>query len=269
MTQEIIRQINFWNNKLVDKQEQLDTIYQTINNFKMPYKYFKKFNILPIDIVEGELDKYFDIETLILENYDQAKHISDELLYSFKYINSEILIENFSKYFNNIPIKFLDESYVFNRIIHKYTKYKQHKIITSQIDINLKLKVRELIDKDISQCNNYIIDYLEKIFSRQKQIEIEEKIIEDKKKYKIPVRRFPVDSRLLITEHPNCYYSELIIVKICKKIIKYQNRHNPVVRQIKIEKLEDILDNEDYKLVDRFDRQKRYCLDDDDNIYIE
>ena len=37
---------------------------------------------------------------------------------------------------------------------------------------------------------------------------------------------------------------------------------------MKITELETFLDNEDYELVDRFDRQKRYCLDDDDNIYL-
>ena len=60
----------------------------------------------------------------------------------------------------------------------------------------------------------------------------------------------------------------MIIVKICKKIIKYEDRYNPAIRQKKIEDLEDYLNDRDYELVDRFDRQKRYCLDDDDNIYL-
>ena len=82
----------YHNNQIIQKQEDLDMFYQTINNFKMPYKYFKKLNILPLDIVENEIDKYFDITTLILENFSEAKHISYKLEYLFKtsYINEEL-----------------------------------------------------------------------------------------------------------------------------------------------------------------------------------
>ena len=36
---------------------------------KLPYKYFKKFNLLPLDIIEGVIEKHFDINILLLENY--------------------------------------------------------------------------------------------------------------------------------------------------------------------------------------------------------
>jgi len=243
MTQDIIRHIQRWNNRLEAAQEQVDTIYQTINTYKLPYKYFKKFNILPLNLVEGELDKYFDIETLILENYGEAKHISNKLEYYFKYSNCEMLIENFSKYFNNIPIKFLDETYVFDRVIHKYTKYKQHKIITSQVDINLKLKVRELIDKDITEYNNNISNCLENIYEKQQQLEIEEKRIEDNKKYFIPIDSWCPNSILKFPDRENHCLDGIIIVKVCNKVVKFRYPDNiDKIRQIKKTELQERLD---------------------------
>ena len=120
--------------------------------------------------------------------------------------------------------------------------------------------MREKLDNEI---NNIILFNKNTIKYHTQQI-IE---IEDRKKYKIPVHRFPIDSKLLITEYPNCRYNDIIIVKICKKIIKYQD-YNRVFRQVKIEILEDYLDTIDYELVDKNDRQKKYCIDDYDNIYL-
>ena len=243
--------------QIIQTQENLDMFYQTINNFKMPYKYFKKLNILPLDIVENEIDKYFDITTLILENFSEAKHISYKLEYLFKtsYINEE-LKNNFCKYYNYIPINLLVDYSLEDYIINNYKKYKKANVITPTIDIEM----REKLDNEI---NNIILFNKNTIKYHTQQI-IE---IEDRKKYKIPVHRFPIDSKLLITEYPNCRYNDIIIVKICKKIIKYQD-YNRVFRQVKIEILEDYLDTIDYELVDKNDRQKKYCIDDYDNIYL-
>lgn len=249
--------------QIIQTQENLDMIYQSINNFKMPYKYFKKLNILPLNIVEGEIDKYFDITTLILENFSEAKHISFELTYLYKNSNiNDELKNNFCKYYNNIPINLLVDYSLEDYIINNYKKYKEANVITPIIDN----EIREKLDDTI--YNNIILRKTNNIkYNTQQLIEAEERELNNKK-YKIPVHRFPVDSKLLITSNPDNYYSNIIIVKICKKIIKYQVGYNPAIRQKKIEDLEDILDGEDYKLVDRFDRQKRYCLDDDDNIYL-
>tara|TARA_R100000988_G_scaffold84788_1_gene47773 strand:+ start:104 stop:886 length:783 start_codon:yes stop_codon:yes gene_type:complete len=258
-----MRSANYYINELNQSQEELDMVYQTINNFKIPYKYFKKLNILPLDIVEGEIDKYFDITTLLLENYQEAKQIDCSLncLYHSNYSMPQELEDNFNKYHNDLPKYLTHNSTLVECIIVNYKKYKEVNVITPSVDI----KIRERLDNNI---NNIILRRTKNIkFNTQKLIEAEERELNNKK-YKIPVRRFPIDSRLLITDYPNDYYNDIIIVKICKKIIKYQNQYNPVVRQIKITELEDYLDYTDYKLVDRFDRQKRYCLDDDDNIYL-
>ena len=246
-------------NQIIQRQEDLDMFYQTINNFKMPYKYFKKLNILPLDIVENEIDKYFDITTLLLENFSEAKHISYHI--QFMYEGNGIhqdLIPNLLKYYNNIPYELFKDYSIGKYIMNNYKKYKEANVITPTIDIQIREELDNIINDRIILKNTNTIKY-----HTQQIIEAEAN-----KKYKIPVRRFPHNSKLLITQYPNSRYSEIIIVKICKKIIKYENRYNPVVRQMKITELETFLDNEDYELVDRFDRQKRYCLDDDDNIYL-
>lgn len=245
-------------NQIIQRQEDLDMFYQTINNFKMPYKYFKKLNILPLDIVEGEIDKYFDITTLILENFSEAKHISYHIkcMYEGHSINQD-LIPNLLKYYNNFPYELFSNYKFSNYIMNNYKKYKEANVITPTIDIEIREKLVNIINNDIILRNTNTIKY-----HTQQIIEIE-----DRKKYKIPVHRFPIDSKLLITEFPNSRYSDIIIVKICKKIIKYQD-YNRVFRQVKIEILEDYLDTIEYELVDKNDRQKKYCIDDYDNIYL-
>ena len=249
---------DYYKQLINQEQRRLDEFYEDINNFKMPYKYFKKLNILPLYIVEGEIDKYFDITILLLENYEEAEHIHN--LYLEKHLHSVINEEvrsNFCKYYNNIPMSVLSTNWLDFEIMENYKKYKEANIITPSVDIIF----RELTDATLNQIVLNTTDNIK--YYTQQVIEVEEN-----KKYRIPVRRFPNDSRLLITNHPNHYYSELIIVKICKKIIKFQHRHNGFVRQMKITQLETFLDKEDYKLVDSFDRQTRYCLDDDDNIFL-
>ena len=251
---------DYYQNKINQQQEKLDMVYQTINNFKMPYKYFKKLNILPLDIVEGEIDKYFDITTLILENYQEAKEINCKIKYMYEnYVIDEYLRHNFLKYYNNFPYELFNNNNhsLYEFINSNYKKYKEANVITPLID----KYIRENLDNTI---NNIISNQTNKIKNITQQI-IE---IEKNKKYKIPIHKFPIDSKLLITHYPYSCYSDIIIVKICKKIIKYQNRRNPVVRQFKITELQAFLDNEDYKLVDRFDSKKQYCLDHDDNIYL-
>jgi len=251
---------DYYKNKLIQSQEELDEVYENINNFKIPYKYFKKLNILPLDIVEGEIDKYFDITTLLIENFSEAKHIDCKIKYLYDDCNIvDDLKPNLLKYYNNFPCELLNNSNYnfYNFIMNNYKKYKEANVITPCIDMDIRGKLVDIINNNILRKTNNIK------FNTQHLIEAEAR-----NKYRIPVRRFPIDSQLLITEYPNCYYSEIIIVKICKKIIKYQDRHSPVVRQMKIEKLEDYLNDRDYKLVDRFDRQKRYCLVNDNNIYL-
>ena len=249
--------------QVIQEQEELDMIYQTINNFKMPYKYFKKLNILPLDIVEGEIHKYFDITTLLLENFSEAKHISHGCLrLIFEQIGiHEDLKPNLLKYYNNFPSELFNNYYIDDYIMNNYKKYKEANVITPIIDNQIREELDNIINNKTISITNTII------YQTQQLIEAEERELNNNK-YKIPVRRFPHNSKLLITGNYDSYYCEIIIVKVCKKIIKYENRYNPVVRQIKITQLEDILDGEDYKLVDRFDRQKCYCLDDDDNIYL-
>lgn len=250
---------DYHKNQINETQEELDMVYQTINNFKMPYKYFKKLNILPLNIVEGEIDKYFDIATLLLENFSEAKHMDYKLQYMYEGDGiHQDLIPNLLKYHNNFPIE-LFSNYKFSEyIMNNYKKYKEANVITPTIDIEIREKLDDTINYNIILRKTNNIKY-----HTQQIIEIEER-----KKYKIPVRRFPHNSKLLIKQYPHSRYNEIIIVKICKKIIKYEDRYSPRIRQMKITELEAFLDIEDYELVDRFDSEKRYCLDDDDNIYL-
>ena len=58
----------------------LSNFKEEINNLRLPYAYFKKFNILPINFIEGELDKYFEYGVLMFEN---SNHDDYQTLYDF------------------------------------------------------------------------------------------------------------------------------------------------------------------------------------------
>ena len=241
--QSIQRDINYINNRIENDQEEIDIIYQSINTFKLPYKYFKKFNILPLNLVEGEIDKYFTIETLILENYSEAKHISSEMDYNLRYSRCKKLEESFMKYYNNIPYEFIKENNLLYKIIsNHYTEYKQLKIINSEVDNNLQLKVRELIDNTINKHKQKINSNIEIISIKTEELRQLEQEKEAGKKYFLPINSWVSDMILKFPNEEDYYLDHIKIVKVCNKVVKYTNRYiTDKVRQIKKTELQDKL----------------------------
>lgn len=104
MSSAIKEQINNYINKekikYNDNKENLNTSYNIINSLTLPYKYFKKMNILPLDILEGEIDKYFNIEDLLAEtNNKKLKYDMHEYNSCMKW-SLELLkeLKNYKKY---------------------------------------------------------------------------------------------------------------------------------------------------------------------------
>ncbi len=239
-----IQQLNRIQTRIDENQEILDIIYQTINNLKLPYKYFKKFNLLPLNIMEGEIEKYFDIDILLLENYNQTKHISTDLDYYFRYSSIPQLTRNFCKYFNNIPESFIDPKQILNNTINNhYNEYKELKIISPEVDMNLRSKVElyvgQEIKKKLTTHENYIKQY-SLIAEEIRQQDIDRA---NNTKYFLPITAWISGSRLTFPEEEDYYLNDIKIAKVCNKVVKYIDRRTNKPKQMKITELQRFLDN--------------------------
>jgi hypothetical protein len=100
MKEQINNYINKEKIKYNDNKEKFNTSYNIINSLTLPYKYFKKMNILPLNIVEGEIDKYFNIKDLLAETNNQGLQYeigtySNYMKYSLKKLKE---LKNYKKY---------------------------------------------------------------------------------------------------------------------------------------------------------------------------
>ena len=53
--------------QVIQEQEELDVVYQTINNFKLPYKYFKKL-LLKVKYINILILIHYYLKILVKQN---------------------------------------------------------------------------------------------------------------------------------------------------------------------------------------------------------
>ena len=267
------QQINIYKKRIKHNNNIINAMYDTINSYLLPYKYFKKMNILPLNIVEGEIDKYFDIKDLLLENYkcihyhqirdDDDDNVDinnfeynllceytlprliDDAFHSI-YINSymndddETLI-NFSKIYN-IPKKFLDTHKVNSELVKNFKYYNDKKIIDANkiktLKNSLDNKIKAYIDT--KRCYNNIYD---------NKIELIKLYLKDR----VSIENLPKNIKKLTTYfigyddiRSDDYFYD---VKVCKKVVKYKDdSYDEKFYYMKIEDFKNMLDNYLYKL---------------------
>jgi len=100
MKEQINNYININTIEYNDAKEKFNTSSNIINSLTLPYKYFKKMNILPLNIVEGEIDKYFNIDTLLAETNNKGlkyniHDYNNDMKNSFKKLKE---LKNYKKY---------------------------------------------------------------------------------------------------------------------------------------------------------------------------
>ena len=244
-----------------NEQQKLEIIYDKINKTKLPYKYFKKFNLISMDVIEKHIDKYFDIKTLLLENFRNIKHISlniyENIQVFWKYTLPKNILFKISQH-HNIPLEFLNNDTITTGILNNFIYYQQ--LIPNNTIKEWKNKLYDKIEDTIEDITENMLDYDKKI-----------RCIEYGK---IPIDKFPINCKLCLNCAPGSVspdHAGMKIIKICKKIVKYENRFNPVVRQIKITTLQQILDRHNYYLyiIDNSYNIRRYFMDEEGKIYLD
>jgi hypothetical protein len=252
-------------------------INQYNKSLKAPYEYFKKLNILPVSLVEGEMDKYFTFNELLFEDFKDFNCIGNKY-YSWPYTwlcpqFYQDLYVSVKKYYNynDAKIEYCESKNIPQELISVYN-FKSYfapiqmlwKVVSEEIKDDFKYDLIYNYNTNIKSLNNTI----EELANKQKgYIKAQ--------KYKIPVDKLPPNSQLKIEYNSSYYsrYNEIIILKVCNKIIKYmeeQYGYNTVEeqlnsltikrRQVKKQDLEEDLVNNIYKVKD-YDSGKYYIYE--------
>jgi hypothetical protein len=200
-------------------------INQYNKSLKAPYEYFKKLNILPVSLVEGELDKYFTFEELLFEDFKDYNCIGNKN-YSWPYtwlcpIFYQNLYNSVKTYFNynDAKIEYCESKNIPQELITLYN-FKSYfapiqmlwKVISENIKDDFKSDLIYNYNTNIKNLNKTI----EELANKQKgYIKVQ--------KYLIPLDKIPPYSQLeLEGDYGHSYdYHNIVILKVCNKIIKY------------------------------------------------
>lgn len=265
---------------LHNELEKKHNINQYHNYLKSPYEYFKKLNILPLNIVEGELDKYFTFEELLFEDFKNYHNIgnilNNDIIISYNWDCPNFhktLYDNVKTYYNyhNAKIEYCKNKDIPQDLLslNNFRSYYR--------PIQMLWKI---VSEDIKNEFQYDLIYHYNLNIKSLDNTIEELQNKQKKyinalKYKIPVDKLPPNSQLEIEYNSSYYsrYNEIIILKVCNKIIKYMeeqygydtieeqlNSLTKKLRQVKKQDLEDDLVYNIYKLKD-YDTGKYYIYE--------
>ena len=261
--------------KLLQKR---DNIIKYNNSLKAPYEYFKKLNILPLNIVEGELDKYFGFDELLFEDFKDYNFIGNKT-YVCEYTNvtfdldCPIFYENlyntvrrFYNY-NDAKIEYCESKNIPQELITLYNFREYYsditelwKIVSENIKNDFKYDLIYNYDSNISSLNKTI----DELQNKQKRYN-------KNQKYLIPVDKIPPYSQLELEGEYNHSqdYHNIVIIKVCNKIIKHIQIGNDTLiplqqlldfyrlKQVKKDMLLWYMENNSYK-VKNYQRNKYY-----------
>ena len=257
--------------------QQLDKLTKKYNDkfivfdkLTLPFRYFKKYNIIDNNILEKYIEPHFNPIMLLLSMPNQQ--IRDiirreydlwaDLHYDTHFLDlkrevielTEISFDNICKYFNNIPRHLLDKYQLKYEVFNNFDFYS--KIIDKDDIDNCICKIEKDIDRTKNQyihSKNYIIQELK-----------------EEEKYHINIDDFPDGDFILISKsRGECITYCMYIKKICKKIIKYSDINYSSLgkrKQMKKEDLKDeYLDGMKYRLFTT-DLEYKYGYNNDNNI---
>lgn len=239
--------MDFLTQKLNELTQKYNKKFIVFDKLTLPFRYFKKYNIIDNNILEKYIEPYFNPTMLLLSMPNQQ--IKDILrkeydLWAYAYDShfldlkenvielTDISIGNICKYFNNIPLHLIGRYKLKYEVFNNFDFYS--KIIDKDNADNVICRIEEDIDK------------MKNVYNNKKNELIKE--AQEGEKYHINIDDFPDNDFILVIKD----YSDLYIKKVCKKIIKYSNINNFCLsrrQQMKKEDLKNIyLDGQNYRL---------------------
>ncbi len=236
------------------------TITDYMNGLIVPYKYFKKLNILPLNLVEGEMDKHFDIHRNLLEDYENLPYYILKFVKLYEFPISKLTLMNYSKYYNDFPIHLITDNCGAERPIKED--------IIKNLD-----KFESVLDKsDYCVWTNRLYNIVESLYQQNYKgltqlvqvYNLNEEAIEKNKTKKKPFSELVAGDIIEFSEayvlgKRNIFTSAIYkyeILKINPKTIKFTEVFdrdsvefisNPkTTYMVKFDKLKNILDTKDY-----------------------
>jgi len=230
------------------------TITDYMNGLIVPYRYFKKLNILPLNIVEGEMDKHFDIHRNLLEDYENLPYYILQFVKLYEFPITKLTLMNYSKYYNNFPLHLITDNCGGERPIKED--------IIKNLD-----KFENVLDKsDYCVWTNRLYNIVEGLYKDNYKgltqlvevYNLNEKAIEENLSKKKPFSELVVGDIIEFSEadifgNKNSSYNyKYEILKFNPKTIKFTEVYSsnclntPKIKLVKIDKLKNILDTKDY-----------------------
>jgi len=223
--------------RIINRSSKINELKQELSNLRLPYAYFKKYNILPLNFVEGELDKYFEYDRLVfediygskgflcdphldMEKFNMYENIHDilqdefwEKFYKIHNLNIEIYASLNSRADRTIELKqvFPNLDYYFNKGAIDENSYD--KLITNPIN-NIKATIK---------MNKVYIES-----DTQKLVDMDNEVYD-----KIPMDKLPIGSVVFVG--CSSINEGLIVEKICPKTIKFR-KHNDPEKKVQVNK---------------------------------
>tara|TARA_R110000822_G_scaffold43875_5_gene118152 strand:- start:2239 stop:3084 length:846 start_codon:yes stop_codon:yes gene_type:complete len=242
-------------NRIIEDSSKINELKQEVTNLRLPYAYFKKYNILPLNFMEGELDKYFEYDRLVFENIYGSKgslQLDREKLNMYEDIHNILQDEFWKKFYkihnlnieiyaelNNRADKIIELKQVFPNLDYYFNKgaideNSYHKIITNPIN-NIK-----------STIKMYKV-YIES--STKKLVDMDNEVYD-----KIPMDKLPIGSVVFVG--CSSINEGLIVEKFCPKTIKFRKHDDPEKKvQVNKDRFEFKIGRFEYQVYSMRDRQ--------------
>ena len=242
-------------NRIIEGSSKINEVKQEVSNLRLPYAYFKKYNILPLNFMEGELDKYFEYDRLVFENIYGSKgslQLDREKLNMYEDIHNILQDEFWKKFYkihnlnieiyaelNNCADKIIELKQVFPNLDYYFNK--------GAIDEN---SYDKLITNPINNIKSTIKMYKVYIESSTKKLVDMDNEVYDK----IPMDKLPIGSVVFVG--CSSINEGLIVEKFCPKTIKFRKHDDPEKKvQVNKDRFEFKIGRFEYQVYSMRDRQ--------------
>lgn len=244
------------------------TITDYMNGLIVPYRYFKKLNILPLNIVEGEMDKHFDIHRNLLADYENLPYYILQFVKLYEFPITKLTLMNYSKYYNNFPLQLITDNCGGERpikedIIKNLDKFEN---VLDKSDYCVWTNRLYNIVEGLYKQNYKNLTHLVNLYNENEKL-VEENRNRTKKLEAGMIVMFDNSKFRDIGYHKYRENNNLLITKFCAKTVKVEELRTtklqdpPKRRQIKLEEFNMLVEKTNPQILTKAEWNSTYGSD--------